>query len=74
MGAAPGEELRVLAPEDGEMVCLGPSQLQAIKRLMEHRNARDFTLLQGRDGTLFLMLDDATTQACWRVVLLEDMA
>lgn len=62
-----------MAPEDGEIVCLKPAQLEGIKRLATQRAAPAFTLLQGRDGTLFLLLEVGAVEVCSRLTAVEDL-
>lgn len=58
LGEGSLQALHVEATEDGEILCFPPSVLQAIGRLCDRYHQQSFTILQGVDGTVYLLLDD----------------
>ena len=51
------QELHVAAQEEGEILCFTPTMLERVRALCEQHTNQSFSLLQGRDGSLYVMLD-----------------
>lgn len=64
---APHLELRVQAVEEGEIVCLAAAQLTCILGHLARICCTTFTLLQGRDGSLYLLPEDSELAARSRI-------
>lgn len=51
------QALHVAAQEEGEILCFTPTMLHRVRTLCEQNANQSFSLLQGRDGSLYVMLD-----------------
>ena len=67
-------DLLVQALEDGEYVYLTRRQLRCISSLCRDRCAQSLTLLQGQDGTVYILLDAAGGIGRRRIWLLDDFS